>query len=263
MNSSEIDGSPTQGSTTDANGATNEGLSRNDLASLSQPTLYETGPPQGTRKALGVAAEVILRQGKHVLDMAVRVTAHQALDLSWDAILDPGDIRRVLLAVGDSLAYPRSQLVLMASNTMETLPLAREIRKRFIDELDGEVCPPTPGSEAWKLAAPESPLNHLLTILSKIESGHLEEAERMILAAVESDPSFNHPVIADFMCSRLLDRDEGTEKLRQWLRSALHFRPLDLRMIELLIAIEDPQTQELLAQLKSVAIESHRKCQER
>ena len=263
MNFSEIDGSSTQGSTTGANGATNEGVFWNGFASLSQTTLYETGPPQGTRKALGVAAEVILRQGKQLLDMAVRVTAHQPLDLSWDAILDPEDIRRVFKAVGDSPAYPRTQLVLMASNTLETLPLARECRKRFIDKLAGEGSPPTPGTEAWNLAAPESPLNHLLTILSKMESGDLEEAERMVLAAVENDPSFNHPVIADFMCSRLLDRKEDTEALREWLRRALYFRPLDLRMIELLVATEGPHDHDLLAQLKSVAIESHRKRQER
>jgi len=233
-----------------------EGKSHGGLASLSQVELHETAPSEGTRKALGVAAEIIIKRSKQVLDMAVRVTAHQPLGLSWDAIVTPADIRRVLEALGDTPGYPPSQLVLMASNTLETLPVARECRKRFIDKLTREGAPPTPGSDAWTLAAPDSPLNQLLTILSKIENGEIEEAERMISVAVDNDPSFNHPVIADFMCSRLSDRNEDSQILQGWLRRALYFHPLDLRLIELLIAVERPQDHDLLAQLATVAAES-------
>jgi len=229
------------------------GRSNGSLGSLSQVTLHETAPSEGARKALGVAAEIIIKRSKQVLDMAVRVTTHQPLRLSWDAIVEPADIRRVLDAVGDAPSYPPSHLVLMASNTLETLPLARDCRKRFIDKLTRDGSPPALGGEAWKLAAPDSPLNQLLTILSKIETGNLDEAERMISVAVDNDPTFNHPVVANFMCSRLSDRNEDGEILRVWLHRALFFRALDLRLIEMLVAIEHPEDHDLLTQLAAVA----------
>ncbi len=251
--SNESLGSSNEGTLFDQNAPAGKPRTQGGLASLSETALHETAPSEATRKALGVAAEVIIKQSKKVLDMAVRVTAHQPLNLSWDAIVDPADIRQVLEAVGDAPAYPRSQLVLMASNSLETLPLAREYRKRFIDKLTREASPPNSGSDAWILAAPDSPLNQLMTILSKIEQGALEEAERMISKAVDNDPSFNHPVAAEFMCSRLSDRNEDRQLLQAWLRRALYFRPLDLRIIETLIAVEDQHNRKLLKQLAAIA----------
>lgn len=220
----------------------------------------------GVKRALvSRTASSMLAASKKTADLLI---SRYRPTLMLDAILDPEDILRLIEDRGKYGQIPTIHLVVLGTNTFETLPVAREIRKNelpslvpvFDDPSSVEAGQPFGDDSPQRLAISKLVTRESLTIvdlilecLAAIELDRVSEALTIVDKLIASDETFNHPLIARFMAIRLDQSDAHTQQALFWCRRALAYWPLDHGLLEMASRLGTPPLKKITEQIKALS----------
>jgi hypothetical protein len=172
--------------------------------------IADEGPSRAVRGVMSTTASWLLKASKKTMD--VLVSRYEPV-LSVDSILEPEDIEFVMKASADKKKVRAVAVMWLATNSLETLGAAKTKRDQLI--------------EKKTLQADDERLTLVFGALEAIADGDTSAAETAVGKLIETDPEFNHPVVARFMIEQLRGRPASVAELAAWCEKAVYYFPLD------------------------------------
>ena len=209
------------------------------------------GALSGVKRAVVThAASAMLAASRKTADLIISRYRPQ---LMLDAILDPSDIRRLIEDRDKYVKVPAFQLVVLATHSFETLPLARSLRlTEFADDDSQSVGPMSndgeqvDGFDSCNLDF----LDRLLRCVTDIESGNTDQVNDSVNEILKIYDEFNHPLIARFMSEKLDQENSDPDLALFWCRRALVYWPLDQRLLEMVSRMGPQSLTRVVEQIK-------------